>query len=176
MEQRLKHIYLVRHAKAGWDSLGGDYERTLTTKGKVQAYCLATAMLQDNLIPDLVYSSSAARALETSEIICEQLQLEPAVLTVQQSLYLADNKNLLATLQQLDEYCNSVMLVGHNPGLETLVSYLTVKAPSNRFNIETIMYPATLMALAFNGRWQSLNASQCQLTQRIDGKYLEKEG
>ena len=76
------------------------------------------------LIPDIVISSDAVRARLTAEAVAAAARYRGAILLDPQ-LYLADPAGIISVLRELRENADTVMIVGHNPGLEELVEQLT---------------------------------------------------
>lgn len=111
-----RRLLLLRHAAAEAGHGKPDAERALTPAGRRAAAALADAVADHP--PELVLCSPARRTLETAEA----LGLEP---TVEEELYLASTGVLLARLRAVDGAVGSVLLVGHNPGLERLASALS---------------------------------------------------
>ncbi len=115
------NLLLMRHAKSSWDDEGlGDHERPLNHRGRDAAPKMAQVLFEHNLVPDLVLVSSAVRTRETVD---RMLPILGAVeVLVLPELYHAMP---IAILKVLDEHARSadtVMVVGHNPGMETMVS------------------------------------------------------
>jgi phosphohistidine phosphatase len=80
-------------------------------------------LTDENLIPDLIVSSSAKRALATVEAVAEACDYGGDVL-VTRDLYHADPETFIEELQAVDDQASVVMVVGHNPGLEDLLEEL----------------------------------------------------
>jgi len=76
------------------------------------------------MMPDLVLSSPAVRARETTGIITTTAKLT-AEIRYDQRIYEADPPRLVQVLSQIENNFCSVLLVGHNPGIEELISLLT---------------------------------------------------
>ena len=76
------------------------------------------------LIPDIVISSDAVRARLTAEAVADAAGYSGEILLDRQ-LYLADPADILSVLRDVPENAGTVMIVGHNPGLEDLVEQLT---------------------------------------------------
>jgi phosphohistidine phosphatase len=118
-------LVLLRHAEAQpAGPAAADFDRTLTARGRAQAQEAARRIASAGLYPDLLLASPAARALETAAIVVPGLadtgkMLAPAV------LYLASAPVLLSTLQACDDAAQTLLLVGHNPGLSILARELT---------------------------------------------------
>ena len=76
------------------------------------------------LIPDVINSSDAARARLTAEAVAEAARYAGAIL-LDPHLYMASPADILSLLRTVRERAETVMIVGHNPGLEGLVAQLT---------------------------------------------------
>lgn len=120
----MKTLLLLRHAKAenGSASLP-DVDRALNDRGRKEAQAVGTVIRKQDLALDLVLSSSAKRACETTELV-----LAPADLAVEvrydQRIYDAGPLRLLEVISQIEEERSTVLLVGHNPGMEELLQLL----------------------------------------------------
>ena len=79
---------------------------------------------EDGLIPDVIISSDAVRARLTAEAVAEAARYAGEIL-LDPRLYLACPADILSLLTTVRENAGTVMIVGHNPGLEKLVEQLT---------------------------------------------------
>jgi phosphohistidine phosphatase len=113
-----KHLALLRHAKSSWDDPDlADHDRPLTSRGRRAATRIGQYMRQTSFVPDLVLCSSATRAGQTLELL--RLEAQPEVL-VENEIYAAGAGELLARLRRITDGVDSVLMVGHNPGLHEL--------------------------------------------------------
>ena len=117
-------LFLLRHAKAVSQHADGDRARGLTDGGRDAARAIGAAIAERRIAPALVLCSDSARTRETLEIVLPALKPRPEIV-YEEPLYLADAKQLLQRLRRLDEDMQSVMLVGHNPGLQELAVMLS---------------------------------------------------
>jgi phosphohistidine phosphatase len=117
-------LILLRHGKSDWSGASPDIERPLARRGRRQAP-EAGRWLATN-IPDIDVAlvSSAVRARSTWELVAEELDAPPQQ-RVDDRLYAATLEELLTVVRQLPEDLGSVVMVGHNPGMEDLVTCLT---------------------------------------------------
>ena len=116
-------LQLLRHAKSDWHANSDtDMDRPLSRRGRRAARAMATWMADADIHPDIIYTSPAKRARQTLDVLGEQLEL--ARIEVYDGLYHADLSELLSILGQIPREFAQVMLLGHNPGLETLLTYL----------------------------------------------------
>jgi phosphohistidine phosphatase len=81
---------------------------------------------------ELVLSSPATRAQQTAEALAEELLYPWDEIVTEESLYEADSEEILAVIEEQDDWVDSVMVVGHNPGLTSLANYL------GRIDIENV--------------------------------------
>lgn len=121
----MKTLFLLRHAKAENLAPGSnDLDRTLKEAGRTQAKELGTFLRQQHLKLDWVVCSTAVRARETTEIVLASAEITAAA-NYAQAIYEADSTMLLQLISQIENSANSVLVVGHNPGIEELVQLLT---------------------------------------------------
>ena len=119
----MRQLLLLRHAKSNWDDPRlNDHDRPLDDGGQRAATVLRAAILDLELVPDLILVSSARRTRETLEL------LEPLPGTVriqrQNELYLASPRQLLEQISDIPADTGRVMIIGHNPGLHDLAMML----------------------------------------------------
>ncbi len=121
----MKILFLLRHAKAipVSDSLQ-DFDRSLNDHGRKQAERAGTYLKKKNFGLDLVLSSTALRARETTELFLNAAECVTEV-RYDQRIYEASRQQLLEIVSAIGEDKNKVLLVGHNPGLEELLQRLT---------------------------------------------------
>lgn len=119
-----RELFILRHSKSDWDSNGSDHARTLNKRGSENARQIAQWMKDKYLYPGLILCSTAARARQTLAPIIETLAIPENKITYTDKLYLAELKALLKILADIDPAQSSVMIVGHNPGLAELVTWL----------------------------------------------------
>jgi phosphohistidine phosphatase len=126
MEQALgmKQLVVYRHAKTERDHPLGDWHRRLTERGQRDARASAAAIGAMIETLDLIVTSDAVRALATAELLVESLDWSGAVVP-RPSLYLANLEDLVSAVRSLPDKAESVVLVGHNPGLLELIDWLT---------------------------------------------------
>jgi phosphohistidine phosphatase len=111
-----KHLALLRHAKSSWsDAHLDDHDRPLAPRGRRAATRVGLYMRQQRIAPDLVLCSSATRARQTLDL----LDVAPnAEVLVEDELYGATATVLVARLRHVGDNNRSVLLVGHNPGIQ----------------------------------------------------------
>ena len=118
-----RRLIVLRHAKSDWSGGVADHDRPLAGRGRREA-ALAGRWLRENAADiDLVVCSSAKRARQTWKLVAKQLDNAPPA-RVDDRLYAASVRGLLAVVRKLPESARAVLLIGHNPGLEELVADL----------------------------------------------------
>ena len=121
----MKTLYLLRHAKSSWDDPSlKDFDRPLNQRGQKTAPKMGAFMRKQKVKPDIVISSPAVRASQTTELVSEAGALK-TTLRFEPEIYEATPQRLLKLIQGIDDQMNSAMLVGHNPGFEELLAALT---------------------------------------------------
>ncbi|MDE3115231.1 MAG: histidine phosphatase family protein [Pseudomonadota bacterium] len=119
----MKRLLLLRHAKAVPTSTQGDHGRGLNPRGQHDAVAMGREMAARGLVPELVLISSARRTTETWRLAAPELKAVPAV-QASDALYLAPPRAILALLREQGGSAGTVMVVGHNPGLEEFTAEL----------------------------------------------------
>lgn len=121
----MRTLMLLRHAKSSWarDDLP-DHERPLNKRGRRAAPAIGRFIRDQDLIPELVVSSTACRARETAEAVTTASKFS-GELALDDGLYLAPAGELLSRAQSLPDTISRAMLVAHNPGMEDLVRILS---------------------------------------------------
>ena len=122
---RMKTLLVLRHAKSSWsDPALDDHERPLNKRGRRDGPRMGQLVREYGLIPDVVISSDAVRARLTAEAVVEAARYAGQIL-LDPHLYMASAGDILSRLREVREKAETVMIVGHNPGLEELVAQLT---------------------------------------------------
>ena len=122
---RMKTLYLLRHAKSSWKDPGlEDFDRPLDSRGREDAPLVGGFIRKRDLRVDLIISSPAARARQTAALVRESARLT-ADLLFDERVYEADAARLLEVVTQAADSADALMLVGHNPGMEELLTFLT---------------------------------------------------
>jgi len=119
-----RELLLLRHGKAERCKQGSDFDRPISDPGKRGAQRMAIWIWRNDLVPDYVISSPAARALETARKACKAMGMGSQGIVEDQRIYEATTNELLQILGEIPQTARRVLLVGHNPGLKKLLSYL----------------------------------------------------
>ncbi len=146
----MKILYLVRHSKSSWKDLSlNDFDRPLNKRGKKDALAMGDYLTKMKVDIDLIISSPAKRALETSRILTKKFSFNKKI-QLEQTLYEGNLKNILSMIMNIDEQFQNVMLIGHNPVLTVLANYLLNE---NIDNIPT----SGIVAIKFSSDWRTIS-------------------
>ena len=128
----MKTLTLLRHAKSSWkDASLIDHDRPLNKRGKRDVPVMGERIQQAGIRPSLIVSSTAVRAWTTAKGIAKEISYPAEFLQREQRLYHAGVRRIIDVLAQQDIGFNSIMIVGHNPGLTDFANYLVPDVTSN---------------------------------------------
>jgi phosphohistidine phosphatase len=165
----MKTLFLLRHAKSSWDEqLIADHDRPLAPRGRKDARAMCEHLRTLEEPPQLVLCSSAVRTRQTLDVISPAIP--DAEVVIEDEIYAASASALLARLNEVDDAVESVMVIAHNPGLETLVMRLSGDGAAIR---SAGKFPTCALAtLKFDGGWADLVGGGAQLTDIATGRQL----
>jgi phosphohistidine phosphatase len=157
----MKTLLLLRHAKSSWkDPDLSDYDRPLNKRGQNDAPRMGKLLKDEELIPDLIMSSTAARANKTAELVAKECKYKGEIV-LNHSLYGAEPADYLKILEGLSDTYKAVLVVGHSPSLGETVEVLTGSP-------DVIMPTCSLAHIRLSiQNWDELNK------QKIKGKLVK---
>jgi phosphohistidine phosphatase len=121
----MKTLLILRHAKSSWKHPElSDHDRPLNKRGKRDAPKIGHLLKEKDLVPDLIISSTAVRAEKTAKMVAKASKYKGNV-TLTDSLYAAGPDAYIDILRNLQDKYNTVLVIGHNPGVEELVNILS---------------------------------------------------
>lgn len=141
----MKTLYLLRHAKSSWNEPMDDRDRPLAPRGRRAARAMAGYMKAEGLVPDLVLCSPAVRAQETWAGMASVLG--PIPVCYEAVIYESDSAGLLDLIRATANDPTSVLMVGHNPGLEELAWRLAGRGPDELRDRLRRKYPTAALAV-----------------------------
>lgn len=153
MASSSRTLILWRHAKSAWDNPElTDFERPLAPRGRNAAPQMAD-WICSRYQPALVICSPARRTAETASYLKKS---EFTALYYDERIYEASAETLLTIVRAVEDKWQSVMLVGHNPGMEDLTEMLTAFRPQK--------FPTAACAvLQVESEWQGLAPETVEL-------------
>jgi len=160
-------LILLRHAKSSWhDPAIPDRDRPLNSRGVAAAPLMGRAMAKHGLDPDLVLCSPARRTRDTLALVMPQLKTEPQIV-YEDDLYHATAAEMLTLLQKVAPAANQVLMVGHNPELQSFALDLIGSGPKHlKDRLEAKLPTAGLVVIRFQvGAWSSvaINSGKLEL-------------
>ncbi len=121
----MKEIWLMRHAKSDWSHPElADFDRPLNKRGKRDAPRMGDWIRSYGELPELIISSPAERARATTEAVAQAIDAETSVQWWDE-LYPGEVETTVKRICRLPWDIERIMIVGHNPHLEALVSFLS---------------------------------------------------
>ena len=121
-------LYLLRHAKSSWkdDSLA-DFDRPLKGRGRDAAEQMGKRLASEKLEDAVLICSPAARTRETAQLVLKHSGLRMDQ-RFDERIYEASLRDLLQVVSEIPDEKQTAMLIGHNPGFEELLAFLTGEA------------------------------------------------
>jgi phosphohistidine phosphatase len=163
----MKTLLILRHAKSSWKHPElSDHDRPLNKRGKHDAPLMGQLLNEKKLVPDLIISSTAVRAKDTALAVAERVGYDNEII-FESTLYAASPDAYIKAISNVadngkDFY--TILVVGHNPGLEELIEVLTGE-----------MHELATCELAVielpTKKWSNLNIRQGKLIDEIRIKH-----
>ena len=121
----MKRLTLMRHGNAQWkDPQISDFDRPLNRRGHSEAEAMGRRLMELQLVPTLLLTSTARRAAQTAEIVARELGVSGRNIRSEESLYLAAAEDILQIVQSTGPRIQHLMIVGHNPGISEVAHLL----------------------------------------------------
>ena len=120
----MKKVSFLRHAKSDWAvPFASDHDRPLAERGKKASQKMKEFLSKKKGLFEIVFSSTAFRAVETIEIIRQPLINTDVIFD--KNLYTFDDNVLIDIISQISDEYSSVLIVGHNPAIQEAVLRLS---------------------------------------------------
>lgn len=147
----MKKLLIMRHAKSDWSTGEPDFDRPLNQRGKSAAPTMGTEILRRNITLDLIISSPAKRARQTAKRVAKNCAYSRDI-SFDEKFYYGDDFDVLVAVQAVDNANQTVMVIGHNPTWEVLVTKLL---ETNQY---ITMPTAALVSVNFDiDNWEDLD-------------------
>jgi phosphohistidine phosphatase len=151
----VKRLVIIRHAKSSWaNALVEDFDRPLNERGKKDAPLMAKRLKEKKVLPDLMITSPAKRALSTAKKFAKVFDVDKSSIKKEPKLYHASENILLKTAKDINEKLNTVFLVGHNPGLTEFVNITS--------NLEIDNIPTTGVVVLEISQWSKFGKEKAK--------------
>ena len=145
----MKTLLIVRHAKSSWkDESLADRDRPLNKRGTANAPEMGKRLLRRKLVPDMIISSLARRALLTARAMAAEFRFPVDDIVVEENLYGCGPQDIFDTVALISPGHNVAMVVSHNPAVTELANVVS------RAAIENVPTCGVLTLRA--GRWNEM--------------------
>ncbi|MBP7972828.1 MAG: histidine phosphatase family protein [Candidatus Nanopelagicales bacterium] len=140
-------LIVMRHAKSAWPMGVRDFDRPLGARGRRNAPASGRWISQRVSTPDQAVVSSANRTRLTWQLVEPELAGRPADVDFRPGLYAATWWDLLDVVRTTPEATQTLMLLGHNPSVEDLVTELAGTGESRAMRQLRVKFPTSAVAV-----------------------------
>ncbi|MFZ2724729.1 MAG: histidine phosphatase family protein [Methylococcaceae bacterium] len=165
-----RELYLLRHAKSDRSLEIEDFDRPLKKRGKRNAEQIGVYLQQHHLLPDLILSSPAKRAISTAKRVRTASNNKNIIIQQDMRLYASSVDCLKMVLSKCPSHCQRILLVGHNPELEDLL--IDLVGAKNVPTINKLLPTAALARLTMPSDWTQLQAQCAELVNIVYARSL----
>ncbi|MPY31784.1 histidine phosphatase family protein [Streptomyces adustus] len=161
----LRRLVVLRHAKSAWPEGVPDHRRPLAPRGRRDAPAAGRALAETDFLPDLALCSTALRARQTWDLAAAEWGTPPPV-RYDPRLYGAGAPELLDVVRETPPEIETLLLVGHNPGLEELVLALADDGLDGALEEVRAKFPTSAIAVLawYGSTWRALAPGSALLT------------
>lgn len=166
-------LSLFRHAKSSWDNPAlEDFDRPLSPRGLKSAPLMAAFMREHSVYPDLVLCSPARRTRDTLALVSNAIRAPRTLYPAE--LYLSAPETILGYIRGVEQQVHYLMLVGHNPGLQSLAVNLIGSGDKEAFRALAAKFPtAGLAIITFDAdAWRNIRSASGHLALFMTPKRL----
>jgi phosphohistidine phosphatase len=170
-------LMLLRHAKSDWSRSGlPDRDRPLNARGREAAPMMAAHISTHGLVPERAIVSSAVRTRETWKLMTPTFPRKPETI-FERRIYEASPHMILSVIKETPDSIKSLMIVGHNPGLQALALSLVGSGDSDLREDLAAKFPTGALAVIdfVTGSWSALRAGTGKLTRFVRPRSLPGE-
>tara|TARA_B100001778_G_scaffold210667_1_gene174376 strand:- start:499 stop:987 length:489 start_codon:yes stop_codon:yes gene_type:complete len=121
----MKTITFLRHSKSSWDTNLEDIDRPLNDIGVKKIKKVAKLSNDQFSNCEIIFSSSANRAIHTSLILTRELSIESNKIRIYEDLYTFNFKVVFDFITKIENVYSNVVLVGHNPAYTEISNHFT---------------------------------------------------
>ncbi|MFF1896321.1 SixA phosphatase family protein [Streptomyces sp. NPDC058206] len=162
-----RRLVVLRHAKSAWPDDVADHERPLAPRGRRDAPAAGRWLREADCVPDLVVCSTASRTRQTWDLVSDEFDATTPV-THDARLYQASAGELLGVVRDIPVHVRTLMLVGHNPGVQDLVLMLAGEADGYALEQTRTKFPTSAIAVLYLlGPWSDLEPGAARLTEMV---------
>ncbi|HWL30637.1 MAG TPA: histidine phosphatase family protein [Xanthobacteraceae bacterium] len=176
----MRRLLLLRHAKAETAKPGRrDHDRILAERGRSDAEGLGVYLTRHTLVPDQALVSDAARTRETWARLAQAFKPpfdEAEGVRFEDSLYEASPETILHAIRQTERKVRTLLVVGHNPGLQQLAAVLIASGDVDARRRLQESFPTSALAVIHfaTNDWSELHPSGGRLEHFITPRWLKE--
>ncbi len=168
-----RNLLIMRHAKSAWDTeVASDYERPLAKRGRKDAPRMGRWIKDNELLPNIIISSPALRASQTATAVADEAGIAPRDIRFEKRIYGAGVSELVRALSKCPADKKTVLLVGHNPGLDELLEYLSAGGIPRREDGK-LLTTGALVHLKLPNDWRELTRGSGKLVVLVRPRELK---
>lgn len=174
----MRRLILLRHAKSDWsDPDKPDRDRPLNDRGRATAPGVGQYMIRHRLLPDKALVSPAVRTRQTFRLVADAFERPPKE-TLDPRIYEAEAETLAEVIRQTPASVETLLLVGHNPGLQELALQLVGKGRSEtRRSLRDKMPTAALAVIEFDiDDWREVEPGSGRLERFVTPRAISEPG
>ena len=126
----MRKILFLRHAKSSWEDPNLiDYDRPLSNRGINDTRLMRNYIGSVEHEVDQIYSSPSVRTRQTVKYLMPDYY---QTAKYHKKLYLGNSDDIFNVLRSVEEDKKVIMIVGHNPGLQTTLEII-LRQPIEKF-------------------------------------------
>ncbi len=157
-----KQLYLLRHGHSPFGEGEADKKRVLSAQGGRDISAMGSRLKEKEVLPDLVLCSTAERTKLTAQYVMNAVGGRTDLVQYDDRLYNASLETLLDIVREQNKNINSLLIIGHNPGLSELV-HLADGESFYRQHAFTSLATASLAHLELSVPWSKLELAQAKV-------------
>ncbi len=168
-------LIIMRHAKSDWSEENrSDFDRPLTDRGRKAAERMGKWLKQKRYRIDRIICSPALRAKQTCQLVAEQIKVPGHNILFDAGIYEASLNDLTSLIDRYGKEIHTLLLIGHNPGLDQLLCNLSQDPPPVN-SAGKLLTTASLAVLDFSNRGITTEPQQGHLRCLIRPKELTQD-
>lgn len=164
-KHHVKHLIVLRHAKAAWPEGVADADRPLAERGHADAQEAGRWLLKHDFVPDFILCSTALRTRQTTTWVCEELGDKAPTPKLESGLYAASASQMLAVVNHVPETVRSLLIVSHMPGVQDLALRLASRDSDQEAYMDAASHFPTAGFAVFEteAHWAELDGQDARL-------------
>ena len=162
----MKSLIIVRHCKSSWADLSlSDFDRPLNKRGNIDGELMSNYLREKEKKIDKLILSTSKRTRLTSKYFTEKIHFDS--ISYLDELYHASYSDIINIISKVENNFNSVMVIGHNPGLTELINQYTIM---NIYNLPT----TGVVKVEFKGdKWERITENKGKIVYKKFPKELK---